>query len=101
MYYRYWLHRAHHGVPAHFGVRTTGHKLIFFYGLPMGLSKEARTTPTWEFYDLKKDPEELVNLAVNPDHRPKLTELRTATIEVLREKGAGFTEVMPPVRESR
>lgn len=32
-YYRYWMHLAHrHQNPAHFGVRTKDHKLIFYYG---------------------------------------------------------------------
>ena len=32
-YYRYWMHMAHrHQNPAHFGIRTKDHKLIFFYG---------------------------------------------------------------------
>ncbi|MDU0354573.1 DUF4976 domain-containing protein [Paraglaciecola aquimarina] len=32
-YYRYWMHSAHHDVPAHFGLRTKRYKLIFFYGI--------------------------------------------------------------------
>ena len=35
IYYRYWLHMAHHFVPAHYGIRTRDHKLAFFYGLPL------------------------------------------------------------------
>ncbi len=31
-YYRFWMHRAYHDVPAHFGMRTQRYKLIFFYG---------------------------------------------------------------------
>ena len=30
-YYRYWMHMAHDlAVPAHFGLRSAGHKLVFF-----------------------------------------------------------------------
>ena len=33
MYYRYWMHLdGSHGVPAHYGVRTERHKLIYYYG---------------------------------------------------------------------
>jgi arylsulfatase A-like enzyme len=78
-YYRYWMHRAHHDVPAHFGIRTARYKLIFFYGAhyekeipnyydqayihaghasPIGVN----TPPAWEFYDLMKDPTEQKNV---------------------------------------
>lgn len=64
MYYRYWEHsRAR---PAHFGVRTQHYKLIFYYGQPLGKKEAAieTTVPAWEFYDIKKDPQELHN-AIN------------------------------------
>ena len=44
-YYRYWMHMAHHANPAHYGIRTKDHKLIFFYGLPLD-ARGARPTPT-------------------------------------------------------
>ena len=31
-YYRYWMHMAHHDNPAHLGIRTKTHKLIYYYG---------------------------------------------------------------------
>jgi hypothetical protein len=31
MYYRYWMHKAHHNVYAHYGVRTHRYKLIYYY----------------------------------------------------------------------
>lgn len=33
VYYRFWMHRAYHDVPGHFGIRTARYKLIFFYGV--------------------------------------------------------------------
>ena len=36
MYYRYWMHLAHHHVYAHYGVRTLQHKLIYYYADGMG-----------------------------------------------------------------
>ena len=46
------------------GIRTNQHKLIFYYGHPLGLkgtyTKET-TPPAWEFYDLENDPMELSN----------------------------------------
>jgi len=32
IYYRYWLHMAHHTIPAHYGIRTKTHKLACFDG---------------------------------------------------------------------
>jgi arylsulfatase A-like enzyme len=81
-YYRYWMHRAHHDVPAHFGIRSDRYKLIFFYGAhydatPVqsdvvyegrnwtrkdGVIPSKTATPAgWEFYDLESDPNEVVN----------------------------------------
>lgn len=52
MYYRYWMHKdGAHNVPAHYGVRTKEHKLICY---PTGKVE-------WEFFDLKKDPQEMQN----------------------------------------
>ncbi|WP_435274140.1 sulfatase [Psychrobium sp. nBUS_13] len=64
IYYRYWLHMAHHTVPAHYGIRTKTHKLAFFYGLPLDANgaMPAATPPYWELYDLSSDPKEMNNL---------------------------------------
>lgn len=85
MYYRYWLHRAHHGVPAHFGIRTEQHKLIFFYGLPMGLSKVAPSEPTWELYDLDTDPSEKYNVYHQPAYAPVVRRLKQRLLELRKE----------------
>ncbi len=64
IYYRYWLHMAHHTIPAHYGIRTKTHKLAFFYGLPLDANgaMPATTPPYWELYDLENDPKEMNNL---------------------------------------
>jgi len=58
IYYRYWQHEVKR--PAHLGIRSKNHKLIYVYG--DGLNKSGvqneKTIPTWEFYDLKIDPKE-------------------------------------------
>jgi len=66
-YYRYWMHMAHNlAAPAHFGIRGERYKLVFFYGCtPNGKN---RTPVGWEFYDLKKDPQEMRNLYSEPDY---------------------------------
>ena len=35
VYYRYWMHLAHHHIPGHYGIRDGRYKLAFFYGLPL------------------------------------------------------------------
>jgi len=79
MYYRYWMHLADHGIPAHYGIRTTRYKLIYYYGKPLGsagaLPKE--TPPEWELFDLEKDPHEMNSLYGDPKYakiRKQLTD---------------------------
>lgn len=83
MYYRYWQHGSR---PAHYGIRTERYKLIFFYGLPLGM-KGAEKKPTkvgWELYDLRRDPFELNNIYDHPAYRTVLTNLKT----MLKDKKA-------------
>jgi len=83
MYYRYWQHGSR---PAHYGIRTERYKLIFFYGLPLGM-KGAESEPTkagWELYDLRRDPFELNNIYDHPAYRTVLTNLKT----MLKDKKA-------------
>lgn len=51
-----------------------------------------------ELYDLEKDPEELTNLALDPDFAGKLSELRAATIAELKRTDAGMVNTLPPVK---
>jgi len=105
-YYRYWMHRAHHDVPAHFGVRSKEHKLIFFYGKHYdntpaqsdinyaghnwsrkdGVVPAKTPTPvSWEFYDLKNDPEEVNNRYNDPQYKQVIAELKA---EMLTQRKA-------------
>jgi len=51
-----------------------------------------------ELYDLKSDPEELNNLAYQPDQRARMKSLRDKAIQELRRTSAPFVDVMPPVK---
>ncbi|MFC1763301.1 sulfatase [Planctomycetota bacterium] len=96
-YYRYWMHMIHHDVPAHFGLRTRDHKLIFFYGRHydpalygtksmVWLEKSNLVEPTpaaWEFYDLKNDPEETVNRYGDPKYTQIIADMK---IELKRQR---------------
>jgi arylsulfatase A-like enzyme len=68
MYYRYWMHLADHYVPAHYGVRTKRHKLIYYYGQPLGTrgSLADPKPPYWELFDLEKDPREMKSVYEDP-----------------------------------
>jgi arylsulfatase A-like enzyme len=70
MYYRYWMHLADHYVPAHYGVRTRRHKLIYYYGQPLGTagSLTEPKSPYWELFDLEKDPREMRSVYENPQY---------------------------------
>ena len=74
IYYHYYEGEGKvHNVYVHYGVRSSRYKLIYFY-----------TLDEWEFYDLEKDPSEMMNAIANPDyatevakHREELDRLRS------------------------
>ena len=87
MYYRYWMHQAHHNVYAHYGLRTHRYKLIYYYADPLDQAVEnwgpppAHDTagakePEWELFDLEKDPHELNNVYHDPEYQDVATDLR-------------------------
>src|SRR5262249_23444283 len=71
VYYRYYHDPGHHNTAAHLGVRTTTHKLIYYW------KKDA-----YEMFDLTKDPPEHHNLlydgaeAKQPEVAEKCAELK-------------------------
>ena len=89
MYYRYWMHRAHFNIPAHYGIRTERYKLIFYYGLPLDAkgAYEVSTTPEWELFDLEKDPNEMNNIYNNSDYSDIVKELKTRLLELKEQYG--------------
>lgn len=79
MYYRYWTNADYdHNITAHYGIRTDRYKLIYFYGLSLGMpiTKDVRITPEWELYDLQADPSEMHNLYKDPQYAPVIKELK-------------------------
>lgn len=66
MYYHYYEYPDAHRVMPHFGIRTERYKLIHFYG----------NGSSWEFYDLKKDPDEMQNSYDNPENRKLIFQLK-------------------------
>lgn len=66
IYYHYYEGEGKvHNVYVHYGVRTQRYKLIYFY-----------TLDEWEFYDLEKDSNEMMNQIDNPAYADEVTRLR-------------------------
>jgi arylsulfatase A-like enzyme len=93
VYYRYWMHMAHHWVPAHYGIRTRTRKLVFFYGLPLDASgcdsEDCRkaTDPGFEMYDLEKDPFEKRNVYGSPAYADDVKQLKEELLALKRTYG--------------
>ena len=51
-----------------------------------------------ELYDLQDDPDELNNLAAKKKYQSLLVELRAATVNTFRSKGATFVDLLPEPR---
>ena len=92
IYYRYWMHLAHHHVPAHYGIRDVRYKLIFIYGLPLDASLSAKgsapfppTQPGWELYDLQQDPQEIHNVYGEPQYATVVKRLKQRLLELKLE----------------
>lgn len=90
VYYRYWMHMVHHDIPAHLGIRTKKYKLMLFYGYhynqDMMGARAAHWTPVtnyimrtpaaWEFYDLERDPKEVINRYNDPKYKQIIADLK-------------------------
>jgi arylsulfatase A-like enzyme len=73
MYYRYYHDPGDHNTRAHYGVRTSTHKLIHFW-----------KKDQWELFDLVRDPNELHNLYGQPGQE-QLTETLKAELQRLKQ----------------
>jgi arylsulfatase A-like enzyme len=52
-----------------------------------------------EIYDVEADPQELSNLALKPENRALLADLRAKTVAGLRRTSAPFVDQLPPTRQ--
>ena len=77
MYYRYWMHKAHHNVYAHYGLRTHRYKLIYYYADALGQEGaiDESHEPEWELFDLENDPYELNSVYHDPAYAGIVREL--------------------------
>ena len=85
------MHLAHHHIPGHYGIRDSRYKLAFFYGLPLDASLGRGTfpasTPGWELYDLKEDPQETRNVYGKPEYATVVKRLKSRLLELKKECG--------------
>lgn len=85
-------------IPADEEVLLATAKVPWWISLAEGDFKYIRTLvkgEVEELYDLKNDPEELVNLAFKPEYLNKLRRMRAATIAELRRTRAGMADNLP------
>ena len=91
VYYRYWMHLAHHHIPGHYGVRDNRYKLAFFYALPLdaslGNGDFEPSAAGWELYDLEEDPQELNNVYGDPDYAEVTGRLKKRLLELKQQYG--------------
>ena len=73
-YYRYYS--SHFNTPSHYGLRTDRFKLAYF-----------DTLDAWELYDLDADPEEMTNLANDPEWQDVLDDLRAKLVTLQEAVG--------------
>ena len=65
LYYHYYEFPIDHHVYPHLGIRTERYKLIYFYSIN-----------EWEFYDLKRDPDEQQNRINDASLKNVIAELK-------------------------
>lgn len=85
VYYRYWMHMAHHDNPGEMSIRTKTHKLIYFYGA--NYEGGYQTPPAWELYDLVNDPQELRNVYYVPKYNKVRDELKAQFAQLRMDVG--------------
>ncbi len=82
IYYHYWQHLLSRNVTAHYGIRTRTHKLIYFHGLPLGMTDYPAVDPDWELFDLQNDPAEMKNLYYQPNQQGLIKNLKEQMLEL-------------------
>jgi arylsulfatase A-like enzyme len=97
MYYHYQLG----GIPNHYGIRTNRHKLIFFHGIEHSWLEDSvprAKTPTWELFDLKRDPKEMNNVYNDPAYTDIVKDLKNR-LRQLKEKYEDNDEFLPGLKQ--
>ena len=74
MYYRYYF--SHFDTPAHWGIRTKQHKMIYYH-----------ESDEWELFDLVQDPMEMRSVYDNPNYAAVVAELKAELLRLRDEVG--------------
>lgn len=82
---------VHSGVPYYVALRHGPYKYVRYLG----------AGEPEELYDLKSDPEELTNLAVNSRHRAVRDRLHRMLLQELRRSDAAFLGLLNPTKPAR
>ena len=82
IYYHYWQHLLHRDVTAHYGIRTKSHKLIYFHGLPLGMTDYPAVEPDWELFDLLNDPAEMNNIYYQEENAELVNSLKQKMLKL-------------------
>ena len=77
IYYHYYEYPNEHAVKRHYGVRNDRYKLIHFY----------YDIDEWELYDLKKDPEEMMNVIADTAYADVLKEMHSELDSLRKQYG--------------
>ena len=72
IYYHYYEYPSVHMIPRHYGIRTERYKLIHFY----------QFGNEWEMYDLKEDPDELINIYGKADKKSLQKDLKEQLVAI-------------------
>ncbi len=76
LYYHYYDYPAVHNVRRHDGLATKEYKIIHFADGGGGRKGKDLPIDAWEFYDLRKDPQELTNQIDNPKYAAIVAEMK-------------------------
>jgi len=75
VYYHYYEFPWWHHVEPHYGMRTKRYKIAHFY----------YDIDVWEFYDLKKDPEELHNAINDPQYADIIAQMKKQLKQLMKQ----------------
>jgi arylsulfatase A-like enzyme len=93
-YYHYYESPSEHYVPRHYGITTDRYKLIHFY------YDMENTIDDWELFDLKKDPQEMIDVYNDPQYSRVMDSLHTELKKLMTRYGDSDSLAMKFVQET-
>jgi len=93
-YYHYYESPSEHYVPRHYGITTDRYKLIHFY------YDFENPIDDWELFDLRKDPQEMVDVCDDPQYSKVRDSLHTELKKLMTRYGDSDSLAMRFVQET-